>query len=315
MKNTHKLIAMFIAVIMLTSCFTTIFSSTTFATHEDITVKFTADMDGNIDLSEDGKTLTYHYDDTTDFTIKLQKGKTEDLVLTKNPVETGGDEYTITNVESNEDIYIYCENMDHDKLIIRYSGEAVPIVEGYSPSLVNVDDVSNYHFRIEATAPNAGEGEGPQLGESYTVDFGTGAWTVDGVNVSAAIWGKSTIDGPVEVELNELIKLDGFNPDTMQITLEAEDGFKTQLHIVTTNSETSLESADAEGLPGGTLTFKVEKKASQNQEEPVEEPQGGEEAIEFDVEFTDTHMNFWINNLEVMTDGDRKFKERIQRRN
>ncbi len=203
------------------------------------------------------------------------------------------------------------ENVTNVVIENKSKNNIVPILEGYSASDEDIDDVKNDAPRFEENYSNEENSEVVNASEKYIVDFGTAEWTVNEENVSAAIWGKTTNEGPIGLEKSELIKLDGFNPETMQIILTAEDGFKTHLHIVTTNNETNLGSADAEGIPTETLIFSVEEKEIYGEEPEQENVQnseiiknGGEEDITFDIKFTDTHMNAWINNVEIMSDED-----------
>lgn len=326
MKKTSKFFAMLIVIAMLTSSFVTLISNVTFAAMENVTVVFTADSDSKLELSEDGKTLTYTCEDNTKFSISLQEDKTTDLVLRRETteVEPGhySDSYIIENVSSNENVFIKCENIDLSKLSIMHDGVSIGMFDGYSLSLNEIDDINHYQFRIEELIQNSGEepgnepGEGQNLGRTFMVDFGTAEWTVDETKVTAAIWGMEINNGPVEIDEKELIKLDEFNPETMRIVVRASDGFTAHLQIITDNNETSLESSDATGFPEGELTFAVEPKPQEQnpgQSDPInptpepgnDVPQsGGEEAIEFDAEIEGTNINLWINELPVMSDAD-----------
>lgn len=94
------------------------------------------------------------------------------------------------------------------------------------------------------------------LGATYTVDFGTGSWTVGDVTVSADKSG--TLENFAE---ETVITLTGFNAESMEVRLSASEGFHTTL-TVDENGQTSLSAKNCEGLPNDTLTFSVVAKSS-----------------------------------------------------
>lgn len=165
MKKTSKFLVLLAVVFMVTNCFMGMFVSNTYAI-TNVTVVFEADSDSSLKLSADGKTLTYEWSNGQmgeDYTIKLQtNNKTTDAVFVKETTgsaETGfHDTYTAT-LTSNEDAYIYCPNIDLTNLGIKYNGNGVAIVNGYSTSLKNINDGTHYTFRIENV--NFGGGGAP----------------------------------------------------------------------------------------------------------------------------------------------------------
>ena len=93
-------------------------------------------------------------------------------------------------------------------------------------------------------------------GETYTVDFGTGSWTVGGVEVKAD---KNGIQNSFAD--NTEITLTGFDAETMEVKLSGAEGFSTTLTV--TDDKTSLSAREGSGgLPDGTLTFSVVAKSS-----------------------------------------------------
>ena len=112
-------------------------------------------------------------------------------------------------------------------------------------------------------------GGGPNPSETHSIDFGSGSWTVGEQTVTA---NKSGIVS--ELAMDEEIVLHGFDADTMQVKLAAEDGFFTTLTV--TEGKTSLSAKNCDGLPDGTLTFSVEEKGG-SEPGPGTEP-GGEPA-------------------------------------
>ena len=158
---------------------------------------------------------------------------------------------------------------------------------------------------------NQGGQEGPGNNPDITlnVDFGTASWVIGEDTVTAAIEGKTINNGAVSVSNADVIRLTGFNSETMQVKVSAQSGFNTLL-IVNGEGETGLSCLQPEvNLPNEDLTFTVEAK--DNNQGGNEEPGGGEfnttggpDDIEFDIEFTNTHMNVWINNIAVMSDAN-----------
>ena len=166
------------------------------------------------------------------------------------------------------------------------------------------NNVNNNPITVSNEVGNGEELQNPDnQTPTYKVNFGSAAWTVNGINVTAAIWGMDNLTaGPIEIADNEDIKLDNFDSSTMQIKISAEDGFCTTLSIE--GDRTQLrKTPEGVHLPGGenVLTFSVEPKpVDQNPQEPA--TVGGKEDIEFDIEFTDTNVNVMINELNVLTD-------------
>lgn len=167
----------------------------------------------------------------------------------------------------------------------------------------------------EGDGQNAGEGDGQNDGQGgepqgivYTVDFGEAQWVIDGVTVTAVTeWEPVLNNGPIEMEDRDRIKLNNFNPDTMEIVISAADGFNAKLSLVSAD-ETTLQSSDADGLPDN-LTFSVVKKQAQPDEGGQPPVQGGPDDIEFDIQFTGTHALVSINDISVMDDADGNFKD------
>ena len=100
--------------------------------------------------------------------------------------------------------------------------------------------------------PGGGGGEGGE--DTYTVYFGEGSWEIGGVTVTAD---KTDVQ---YLAYNDIITLENFDPETMEVRVEAEDGFRTTLAV--TDGQTSI-SAHTNDVPyGATLTFAVVEKSS-----------------------------------------------------
>ena len=115
---------------------------------------------------------------------------------------------------------------------------------------------------------------------NYQVDFGDAEWDIDEEHVTASIEGLEVPlnNGPVELEPDTAIHLEGFNPQTMEVNIVVPDGnghdFSTRLNV-DNNSNTSLDAVDPEvHVPnGGVVIFNVQRIGGG--EEQVNPPQEG----------------------------------------
>ena len=119
-------------------------------------------------------------------------------------------------------------------------------------------------------------GPGEEPGDrKFSVDFGAAAWTVNGVELTVVMWGRDRMDGIVEIEEHDLVRVNNLDPATMQVRVYAEDGFSALL-VPNENNEVSLYNrADPDLHLPDALRFVVEAK-------PKEEP--GEDFLPGDVD-------------------------------
>ncbi|MDO5761852.1 MAG: hypothetical protein Q4P12_04245, partial [Bacteroidales bacterium] len=96
-----------------------------------------------------------------------------------------------------------------------------------------------------------GGGENPG---SYSVDFGTGSWIVGNVTVTADKSGEQTLSE------GDIITLTGFDAETMEARVEAEDCFGTTLTVTDGRTSISAHPNDV-GVPTD-ITFSVLAKPS-----------------------------------------------------
>ena len=117
------------------------------------------------------------------------------------------------------------------------------------------DNDGNIIFTIEFDNHDGTGGGGGEGGkDTYTVYFGEGSWEIGGVTVTAD---KTDVQ---YLAYNDIITLENFDPETMEVRVEAEDGFRTTLAV--TDGQTSI-SAHTNDVPyGATLTFAVVEKSS-----------------------------------------------------
>ena len=163
---------------------------------------------------------------------------------------------------------------------------------------------------VLSTVPITASANGGESEETHTVNFGSGSWIVGEKNVSADKNG--TISA---LAMDAVITLTGFDADTMEVRLEAADGFKTTL-TVDGNGKTSLSAKNCEGLPDGTLTFSVVAKSSGGGDAPgpgpePNPPHSGYEGNTVSANLTITgDIDFYINdsNMINIAEGNNESK-------
>ena len=123
------------------------------------------------------------------------------------------------------------------------------------------DNDGNITFTIEfdnhdgtggGSNPGGGGGEGGE--GTYTVYFGEGSWEIGGVTVTAD---KTDVQYLAE---NDIITLENFDPETMEVRVEAEDGFRTTLAV--TDGQTSISAHTNDGGVPADIAFSVVEKSS-----------------------------------------------------
>ena len=119
---------------------------------------------------------------------------------------------------------------------------------------------TGYSFDVtfENSEVNPGSGD-PGQGENttYSTDFGSASWDINGVTVTASVEGKDLTNGAIELAEDEIIILTNFDPETMEVRISATDGFNTTL-TVNEDGETSYLAKEAEALPReGGFVFEV----------------------------------------------------------
>ncbi len=102
---------------------------------------------------------------------------------------------------------------------------------------------------------NPGGGENPgENAASYSVDFGTGSWKVGDVTVTADKSGEQTLSE------SDIITLTGFDAETMEVRVVAEDGFSTTLAV--NNNQTSISAKTNDGGVPTDIAFSVVEKST-----------------------------------------------------
>ena len=112
-------------------------------------------------------------------------------------------------------------------------------------------------MQVYAESVSGGDAGGGEPGgnvASYSVDFGEGSWIVGDVTVTADKSGEQTLSE------GDIITLTGFDAETMEARVEAEDGFGTTLTVIDGRTSISAHPNDV-GVPTD-ITFSVLAKPS-----------------------------------------------------
>ena len=117
----------------------------------------------------------------------------------------------------------------------------------------------------EGDDENNNNGDNPNQAGKYIVWFGEGSWKIGDVTVTA-----DKTNGQYLTE-TDIITLTNFDPDTMEVRVEAEDGFRTTLLV--NNGKTSISANTNNGPVATDIAFSVvAKEASPGGNEDGEEP-------------------------------------------
>ena len=275
MTKNKKVIALFIAILMLMSNFMGLAKNISIAVHENVTVTFSVENDGGAHLTDDGKTLNYRCEDDSSYDFQLVQeiieGNNvtyEPLVLTLNN-SSNGDTYTASNIPSNANIKIYSPRLNLGVVNLRYGGQPQAMVpetqvgeqwsDYYSSYLKDIDDVDNYQFRIEEVHDNGGGQPQDLSNVDFNLYFENTSWEVDNTTVTASIVGKDLTNNPVGVKGNTEITLTNFNPSTMEVRVTehgVQNPFWTTLRV-DQNGVTRIVDNNARNFPVGPYDFEV----------------------------------------------------------
>lgn len=250
MKKSKKIIAILIIITMLISSVIVIASNMSMAIQNNVTVEISADSDSQIKLENDGKTLTYTCSNGKSYSFNLKDG--DNLVsFERQTDEIDGryyDKYIASNISSNENLHITCENISLGDVALMYSGNQLGMWTENDTStlyatqtLGDIDDVNHYQFRIENRYVEHGEDNPPAT--MCNVDFGSASWTINGKTVTASIEGKTINNGAVEISNDEKITLTGYDAMTMEpLITVVEDGYEAKLNV-DDNNQTWLRNS------------------------------------------------------------------------
>ena len=112
---------------------------------------------------------------------------------------------------------------------------------------------SAVQVRAEEETTEGQQEESPE--RTFSVDFGSGSWTVGDVTVTAGFKETQSITESTPITLTN------FNADTMEVRLTGADNFSTTLNVK--DGTTSLkQKANEGGIPDGVLTFSVVEKST-----------------------------------------------------
>lgn len=104
----------------------------------------------------------------------------------------------------------------------------------------------------EGDDENNNNGDNPNQADKYIVWFGEGSWKIGDVTVTAD---KTNVQYLTETDI---ITLTNFDPDTMEVRVEAEDGFRTTLLV--NNGKTSISANTNNGPVATDIVFSVVAK-------------------------------------------------------
>ena len=146
---------------------------------------------------------------------------------------------------------------------------------------------------------------------TMTVSGNTATFEVDNANITATVEGANIEDNKVRVHRNNLGNVtfaisDNFNSETMVVMIRGMQNYSTSLAI--SDGRASLQGLK---IPDGGIQFSIENKSAAQPGQPGQpEPPtiGGPDDIQFDVKFTDTYINMWINRKTVISDETGEFK-------
>ena len=120
----------------------------------------------------------------------------------------------------------------------------------------------------EGDDENNNNGDNPNQAGKYIVWFGEGSWKIGDVTVTA-----DKTNGQYLTE-TDIITLTNFDPDTMEVRVEAEDGFRTTLLVNNGKTSISAHSQTIDSVPKDIAFSVVAKEASPGGNEDGENNNG-----------------------------------------
>ncbi len=120
----------------------------------------------------------------------------------------------------------------------------------------------------EGDDENNNNGDNPNQAGKYIVWFGEGSWKIGDVTVTA-----DKTNGQYLTE-TDIITLTNFDPDTMEVRVEAENGFRTTLFVNNGKTSISAHSQTIDSVPKDIAFSVVAKEASPGGNEDGENNNG-----------------------------------------
>ncbi len=120
----------------------------------------------------------------------------------------------------------------------------------------------------EGDDENNNNGDNPNQAGKYIVWFGEGSWKIGDVTVTA-----DKTNGQYLTE-TDIITLTNFDPDTMEVRVEAENGFRTTLFVNNGKTSISAHSQTIDSVPKDIAFSVVAKEASPGGNEDGENNKG-----------------------------------------
>ena len=164
---------------------------------------------------------------------------------------------TLTNFDPDT-MEVRVVDEDGDGLILKVTNGKTSISANDNDGGIP-DDLTFMVFEKEAVPggnegddENNNNGDNPNQAGKYIVWFGEGSWKIGDVTVTAD---KTNVQYLTETDI---ITLTNFDPDTMEVRVEAEDGFRTTLLV--NNGKTSISANTNNGPVATDIVFSVVAK-------------------------------------------------------
>ncbi len=212
----------------------------------------------------------------------LDSSKTEETAIGVVTVADDGKSATVSIPSGTKTSLMYNSG---EKFTLYVNGNPYNIGTDFDNSTnIAVQDYFEPQNNPGGEGNNQGENNPPQPAQmadlEYTINFGTATWEVRDENVSATVQGKNITNGDVVIKGNETIKLNGFNPEYMQVVIkvanpnETPDQYYTvKLNVDQNNQTKIMELARPDFLPNDIpLIFAVERKSADLPENNLPEP-------------------------------------------
>jgi len=233
-------------------------------------------------MAEDSGCEVAQYLDISLYNI-FYKGTTNPDNAWAVPMETLDEAANITLTLGNAtvagEVYIIHEYETNDG----YGYEVITPVYNTETGVLSfaTDGFSNYAIVCSQT---------PEAGAVYTIDFESGSWDLGDTTVTAPG------DTSRELGMDDIIWLEGFNPEWMDAYLEADDGGRCYLEVNEDGSTTIASGGEAVPPAPASLRFGVEERNTYPYDIVME---GSEQDFLDSLILTDAEIQLLNNGAEI----------------
>lgn len=218
--------------------------------NDSIPESITADMK----ITEDMQSASC---DTTGCSVmKSEWNESSSDSITPDTVLNAGDTIYLTITLTASGNYEFAAALEGNVAAVTLNGRQVTSVMLHD---ITGDGKAEFMVGITYTVQSGSEQPGGEE-SSYTVDFGTGSWTIDGAVVTADRTEIQTLTA------SDLITLTNFNADTMEARIKTNDGFQAVLTV--TGNQTSISTRNNEGGVPDAIIFEIAQKTGGEQPDP-----------------------------------------------